>query len=48
LNFAAATPRAEPATVADFRHYMIVTPLVVSGLWVLLNLVGNYWVDEPL
>lgn len=39
----ATTSTGEPATPADLRRYLMTATPVGLGLWVLVNLAGNYW-----
>lgn len=42
----ALTGMGEPVTPADFRRYLVATPLVGLALWVLANLIGNHWLGR--
>jgi hypothetical protein len=42
----ARTGMGEPATPADFRRYMLITPVIGLALWVTANLLGNYWLGR--
>lgn len=37
------TASGEPATPAHLRRFIIVTLIVGLGVWVLANMIGNYW-----
>lgn len=36
------TTTGEPATIADFRHYILMVVTIGPIVWVLTNLVGNH------
>jgi hypothetical protein len=38
----AITIEGEPSTSADFRRYVLVTPLVVGIAWIAANVIGNH------
>ncbi|HXG10472.1 MAG TPA: hypothetical protein VNK04_11985 [Gemmataceae bacterium] len=46
LEFRGGSPQkatGEPATPADLRRYVIFTLVIGLGVWVVANLLGNYW-----
>ncbi len=46
LEFRGGHPKTntgEPASESDLQQYFIAAPLVGIAIWVLANLVGNYW-----
>jgi hypothetical protein len=47
LDFRAGNPltaTGQPATTAHLRRYALKTLLIGVGVWVMANLMGNYWV----
>ena len=39
----ANTTMGEPATPQDLRRYVVMTLVIGTAVWVVANLIGNYW-----